>query len=258
MQNEFRKNMVYGLIPSFVIAIVTFVVYGMTAFSFIRHFQYQFLFIFLFSLIGSIFIGQYEKKIEQISHVILFSFGAFILMLIGSTGWLVSPFMFGVYMLIIGQSLLFHSTVPILQVGMLLIIVFAGTNNIESLDFLHIFTLLAIIPLSYFMKEKYLSIKEAQNSILILKKSDKQYADSVEELLDNVIYRFAAKIRESLSHNKMLVYRMETETDPIKQKQLRKEILDSTDTSLKLLKDFEEDTTGSKLISGNKLRGSSK
>jgi len=204
-------------------------------------------------LIGTTYIGKRVTKLEKITHIIIYLLTGFIMMLVGSTGWFVSPFAFTLYLLIIVQSFYFPAIVPILQVCALLVIVviLPGIKSVSQ-DFMLVFSLLGSIPVSFYLREQYLNFKEAQNSIIILKKNRKNYSDSVEELVDNHIHRLSAKLRESLTNIKLQAYKIDTASDITQKRRIEHQILNETQLALKLIKDFEEDTTGTRVISSPK------
>lgn len=235
---------------------ITTLAYIISAYQVIAIVQYQVLFAFLFGLIFTIFIGQRVTKLEKITSIIIYLLTGFIVMLVATTGWFRSPFAFTLYLLIIVQSFFFPAVVSIVQVtALLLLVVFVPEIGSPNRDFLLVMSLLGIIPVSFYLREQYLNFKEAQKAIVILKKSKKTYPDSVEELVDNHVHRFGAKLRETLTNIKLQAYKIDTATDLTKKKQVEHEIISETTRALKLVKDFEEDTTGSPVISNPKTSG---
>lgn len=238
------------------IVLVTGIAYCVSIFRLTPVIQYQVLFAFLFGLILTTFIGQRTCQLRKITSSIVYLLAGFIMTLVAITGWFHSPFAFTLYLLIIVQSFFFPAIVSIVQVTLLLVLViFVPEIGSPSRDFLLVMSLLGIIPVTFYLREQYLNFKEAENSIIILKKSKKRYTDTVEELVDNHIHRFGAKLREMLTNIKLQAYKIDAAVDLSKKKQIEHEIATETSRALKLLKDFEEDTTGSRVISNPKTPG---
>lgn len=233
--------------------LLTFLAYSISVFDVLSIIQNQLLFAFLFGLIFTTFIGQRISKLKKIVHIIVYLLTGFILVLVAITGWFNSPFAFLLYLLVIVQSFFFPAIVSIVQVIVLLgLVIFVPATGITSRDYLLIMSLLGIIPVSFYLREQFLNFQEAENSILILKKNKKKYFDSVEKLVDNNIHRFGANLREKLTNIKLQAYKIDTASDISKKRQIEQEIINETQMALKLLKDFEEDTTGSRVIESPK------
>ena len=99
----------------------------------------------------------------------IFCGSLFLLILLGITGWFNSPFLTYAYILILALSFLFHYSVSIIFILIFLaIFLFKGETTNIYYSFLSIISYLVLIPLSYFIRRKYLYLSQAEKKILIL------------------------------------------------------------------------------------------
>lgn len=177
-------------------------------------------------------------------------FIALVLFLIGATGWFFSPFFFILYLVGIALSLMYS---PVVSVGFVVALVVLFSFNIGEVDltydFLIVLSLLSTIPVGLFLRQKYLSLKESSKEILILKHEHEKYKNELEEVLANTMNNFAVNLRQPINDVKQLAYRMEKVTDKNEEKKNRERIIASSEEALRMLRNFEEKTTGKKLLS---------
>jgi len=173
----------------------------------------------------------------------------FILFLVVSTGWFFSPFFFLLYLL--GIVLAFIFPVQI-STGFIITLVILFSFNIGEVDlaydFLIVLSLLLTIPLSLFLRKEYLKLKEAENEILVLQKEKENNINTVEAILANKINNVAVNLKQPINDIKQLAFRMGDIKEKQKLETNRKRILASSEEALRILKEFEEQSTGKKLV----------
>lgn len=197
-------------------------------------------------LFFSIFLFKREKK-----TLLVYLGCSFVLLIVGISGWFFSPFFGWLYILSIIISFLFNLKTSFFFV---VILIFLFSPNIGSVDFtldlLTIMSLLFIIPLIYFLRLEYLKLKESEKKILILKEENKKFRDILSEVLSNKITKFSVQLRQPLNDIRQIIYyqRKKVIVSDKEKEEMMNKILSLSEESLKLLKKFEEKTTGVKLV----------
>lgn len=140
---------------------------------------------------------------------------------------------------------------PSVSIGFIVTLVALFSFNIGEVDlaydFLIILSLLTTIPVGLFLRKEYLKLKESHKEILVLKHDQEQYKNKLEEVLANTMNNFAVNLRQPLNDIKQLAYLMEKAKGKNEDKD-RERIIASSEEALRILKDFEEETTGKKLL----------
>lgn len=207
----------------------------------------------LLSLLLLVIYGFWQAKKDQSatkSPTFIFILTSTVLFLVGATGWFFSPFFFTLYLLTIVLAFVFS---PAVSFGFVAALVGLFSFNIGEVDlaydFLVVLSLLTTIPLSLYLRKEYLRLKEAEKEILVLEKEKRQYQTSVEEVLANKINSFAVNLRQPINDVKLLAYRLKNLKNNAEIEKYRQRIITSSEESLHLLKSFEEEATGKKLLS---------
>ncbi|MBI4129703.1 hypothetical protein HY468_00135 [Candidatus Roizmanbacteria bacterium] len=236
--------------PGVGIPIIIITVYIVTTHPFLKLFQYQLLYTMLFALIFFAFFAQRTHRMRSVMPAFAMLLSAFLLLLVGTTGWFQSPFAFGMYLLIVVLSFLFPPAVSLSLVSTLFLIVLLRLGNDDpTTSFLTILSLLTIIPVSFFLREKYLAFQEAERAILILRKGKRIHNNVLDDILGNEVVRFATQLREPLNRIKQYVHQLDPTDLPARTEKKRQQIITTTEQSLALLKEFEEEVTGGTLLS---------
>ena len=173
-----------------------------------------------------------------------------ILFLVASTGWFFSPFFFSLYLLAIFLTFVFPAPVSF---GFVFTLVGLFSFNIGEIDlaydFLVVLSLLTVLPLSFYLKREYLRLREAEKKILVLEKDGGGYENKVEEILANKVNNFAVNLRQPINDIKQLAHRLTKINQKEEAEKDRQRIIASSEQALRMLKDFEEEVTGKKLLS---------
>ncbi len=173
-----------------------------------------------------------------------------VLLLVATTGWFFSPFYFLLYLVGIMLAFVFEPLVSTVFIGILVIFFSFDIGEVDVVyDFLVVLSLVPVIPLSYYLRGEYLTLKEAAKEIMVLE--DEQAGDlgAVESLLSNRVNKMAAELRESISDIKHIAQHMEEQSDEPELQKHTESIIVSARKALDLLNEFEEDATGKKVIS---------
>lgn len=243
--NKFKT----ALLPAIPIFVLTILIYVLTKNPFTSALKLQLLLFMIIVL--PIYGGILRTRGQSLSSSKMFVYlvVSTVLCLIGGTGWFFSPFFFTLYLTAIMLSFIFSLTVA---VGFVLTLVALFSFNIGDVDlvydYLVVLSLLTTIPLSIYLRKEYLKLKEAQKDILVLEKEQKDYQSKVEEVLANKIVNFAVNLKQPINDLKQLAYLL-SKADSKKQiKKDQERMIASSEEALRLLKEFEEGSTGKVLL----------
>ncbi|MEK7106251.1 MAG: hypothetical protein AAB895_02755 [Patescibacteria group bacterium] len=176
-----------------------------------------------------------------------------ILLLVGGTGWFLSPFFFLLYLLPIYLGFLY---VPSVAFGFLsaLLIIFAssvGGGEVDvTFDIMTLLSLLLVIPLVIYLRKRFLILKQTDKDILILKEeSGIKDTDTIASLLANRITNLGVTIRQPLSFVKQAAtVLLEEDLTPKEATEYLKRIKSTAEESLKNIRDFEGDTSANEVL----------
>lgn len=207
-------------------------------------------------LISLIILGFYSQVLARggqslsNSSSFIYLFLAVILLLVGATGWFFSPFFFTLYLVGVGLALMYNQAVSISFIVALVALFSFNIGEVDlTYDFLIILSLLSTIPVGLALRKEYLKLKESNKEILVLQHEKENYKNKLEEVLSNTMNNFAVNLRQPLNDVKQLAYRMEKVRSKTEEEKDRQRIIASSEEALRMLKDFEEETTGKKLLS---------
>lgn len=245
------QEILEGVILALLVLVVyLFTVNPVTSRSALTVFAASFLFL------GAIHLFQLrEKRVSQAItetktfKVIIFALVTGVLLWVGNTGWFLSPFFYLLYLLGISLAFLFSPSVSFSFILVLIGVLLPNMGTIESkISITSLASLLLIIPLSYFLRREYLRRVEKEKKILILETQHKAFANKVEEILSNKVTRVSADLREPLNDVRLLAMHGEKLQDKNHRARNDKKLILLAQTALKILKDFEEQTTGKILV----------
>src|SRR3989344_1285016 len=244
-----------SLISSLVILLITVVAYLFNKTPETAPFRGQIIYVSLFALLFFIYFTEKSKTSRRAVNLSIYLLTTFVLFLVASTGWFSSPFSFLIYFLLLVYGLMYAPFISMLFIVSLIFIIFTTSDKSyeqTSRNFLIVVSLLSAVPIAVYLRQKYLSLMENSKDILILKKKEENYLGGLDDVLENRISFFAAVLRQPISTIKNLAFRLSSELDEEKSKQIRERIITSSDEALSTLKKFEEESTGRKLVSREK------
>lgn len=178
--------------------------------------------------------------------IFVYSLIATVLLFIGVTGWFYSPFFYWIYLVAIALSFVFNPYISALFISIFVIIFLPNIGSIDiTWDVFTIISMILIIPLTGFLRKRYLELKENEKEILILEEENKKYKNIVEELLGNKVIDISAKLREKADDIKQICY-IFSKGKKYSEKRVH-EIYTLSNDLLNLIKKFEEHVTGQKV-----------
>lgn len=198
----------------------------------------------LVAVVIAIGLGFIKKDSFQFPKVILNT--VIILLLVGGTGWFLSPFFFLLYLLPIYLGFLYAPAVAFGFLAALLIIFAFSVGEVDvAFDIMTLLSLLLVIPLVIYLRKKYLILRQTNKDILILEdESGIKDADTIGKLLSNRITNLGVTVRQPLSFIKQAsTMLLEDDLTP-KEATLQIERIKTTATeALQYVKDFEGKTS---------------
>src|SRR3989344_8889018 len=247
--NEGKNGISSILKPYIVIPAITIAIFLLTKLPAISLFKLQLTVLsFFVFVVYSYFLK--KKGVPRIADKrFIYLLVTVVLFLVASTGWFFSPFFFVLYLLAIFLAFIFSSSVSIAFVGVLVALFFFNIGEVAlAYDFMIVLSLLTTIPLSLYLRKEYLRLKESEKEILVLQKEKENNINStVEEILANKINNVAVNLRQPVNDIKQLAFRMGDIKEKQKLETDRERILASSEEALRVLKEFEEESTGKKL-----------
>jgi hypothetical protein len=174
-----------------------------------------------------------------------------ILLLVGGTGWFLSPFFFLLYLLPVYLGFLYVPSVAFGFLAALLVIFAFSVGEVEaSFDIMTLLSLLLDVPLVIYLRKKYLILKQTDKDILILEDgSGIKDTDTIASLLANRITNLGVTIRQPLSFIKQAAtVLIEEDLSPKEATEYLKRIRATATESLKDIREFEGDTSANEVL----------
>ncbi|MDA1169457.1 MAG: hypothetical protein O3A36_03910 [bacterium] len=178
-----------------------------------------------------------------------------ILLLVGGTGWFLSPFFFLLYLLPIYLGFLYVPSVAFGFLSALLIIFASSVGEVNvSFDVMTLLSLLLVIPLVIYLRKRFLILKQTDKDILILEEdSGIKDTDTIAILLANRITNLGVTIRQPLSFIKQAaMVLLEEDLTPKEATEYLKRIKSTAIESLKDIREFEGDTSANEVLKNSK------
>ncbi len=124
-----------------------------------------------------------------------------ILLIVGGTGWFLSPFFFLLYLLPIYLGFLYVPTVAFGFLAALLLIFTSSVGEVDlAFDVMTLLSLLIAVPLLIYLRKKYLVLRQSTKDILILQDdSGIKDADTITKLLSNRVTNLGVTVRQPLT-----------------------------------------------------------
>lgn len=205
-----------------------------------------------------IFVLFNRKKGQSLtsSKTFIYFFSATVLFLVGATGWFFSPFFFSLYLLTIILAFILSVGASLGFVGTLIAFFSFNVGDVDlTYDFLVILSLLTSIPISLYLRKEFLRIKEGSKDILILEKEEKEYENKITEVLANKMSNFAVSLREPINDMRLIAHRLDKVKNAKAMEEKRERIINASEQALRILREFEETSTGKKLMSTPTIDG---
>lgn len=239
----------FKLIPFITIPAITIVIYLLTRLPGISLFKLQLTIISLFALVAYGYFLKRQGKPRIADNTFIYLIVVFVLFLVASSGWFFSPFFFVLYLLAIFLAFIFSANVSIVFVGVLVALFSFNIGEVNlAYDSMIVLSILTTVPLSLYLRKEYLKLKENEKEILVLQKQKDNFKDKIEEVLANTVNSFSVNLRQPINDIKQLAYRMKEVEEKKELEQNRERIVASSEEALRLLKEFEESTTGKRLL----------
>ena len=217
-------------------------------------FKLQFSLIIFLVFIGHKFTTWSLQDGRRAKHdyISLLLFLLFDLSVVAATGRFLSPFFFSLYLMAIILAFIFNPIVSFSFLSTLIVLFSFNLGEVDlTYDFLTLLSLLTVVPITLFLRKKYLELKASRKEIVVLKsEEEKYYANVVDELLSNIITSTVANLRQPATFIKQAAYH-------VKDKKLSKEsfdkymgrIISASEDVLSNVQKFETETTGRKILS---------
>lgn len=217
-------------------------------------FKLQLSLIIFLTFIGHRFAtrGLQDEKKAKHEYISLLLFLLFDLSVVAATGRFLSPFFFSLYLMAIILAFIFNPIVSFSFLSTLIVLFSFNLGEVDlTYDFLTLLSLLTVVPITLFLRKKYLELKARRKEIVVLKpEEEKYYANVVDELLSNVITNTVANLRQPATFVKQAAYH-------VKDKKLSQEsvnkylerIISASEDILSNVRKFETETTGRKILS---------
>lgn len=238
-----------NLIKYLIVPLITIIIYFLSKNPFTSGLRLQFT---LLSIIALLIFGSFlKKKRVACTQNVKFNYllTVVVLFLIASTGWFFSPFFFVLYLWAIFLAFIFSPAVSLSFIITLVLLFSFNIGEVDlAYDFMIVLSLLTTIPLSSYLRKEYLRLKESEKEILVMQKQKENFNSTVDEILANKISNIAVNLRQPINDIKQLAFRMGDVKEKQKLEQDRKAILASSEEALRVLKEFEEQSTGKKLL----------
>jgi hypothetical protein len=152
-------------------------------------------------IVALIAIGMAFVRTERFQLVKTVMNALIILLIVGGTGWFLSPFFFLLYLLPIYLGFLYVPTVAFGFLAALLLIFTSSVGEVDlAFDVMTLLSLLIAVPLLIYLRKKYLVLRQSTKDILILQDdSGIKDADTITKLLSNRVTNLGVTVRQPLT-----------------------------------------------------------
>ena len=205
----------------------------------------------LLAAIGLTFVKKSSwQLLKTIVHSLL------VLLLVGGTGWFLSPFFFLLYLLPIYLGFLYAPAVSFGFLAALIIIFAFSVGEVDvAFDIMTLISLLLVVPLVIYLRRQYLVIRQSTKEILILEEegSGIQDLDTISKLLSNRITKLGVALRDPLTFIKQSSSGLLDSGVPVSQmNNVLERIRSAASESLEFIRDFEADTSTNQVLSNQR------
>ncbi len=237
--------------PYIIIPLITLFVFLLAKISPLSPFKLHFTLLSFITLIVYGFL-LVKKGVDKTSDkIFVYLLTASVLFLAASTGWFFSPFFFVLYLLAIFLAFIFPQSASIAFVLLLVVLFSFNIGEVDlAYDFMIVLSLLTTIPLSLYLRKEYLHLRETEKKILVLQKDkEEKYQDIIQEILANKVNNFSVDMRQPINDTKQLAFYIQKHHNNKELTESLNKIIFSSEEALKILSDFEANTTGKKILS---------
>jgi len=176
---------------------------------------------------------------------------AFVISLVGATGWFFSPFFFLLYLAPLYLGFQFNPAVAFSFLAALLIIFSSSVGEVDvAYDVLTLISLLLVIPLVIYLRRSYLILRQSAKDILILEdESGIKDADTITKLLSNRVTSLGVNMRQPLTFIKQAVtVLLQGGLDPAESTKYLQRIRTTSTETLEMIRKFEGETSANVVL----------
>lgn len=203
----------------------------------------------LVALVAAISFFFIKRDSLQFSKTILQAL--IVLLLVGGTGWFLSPFFFLLYLLPLYLGFVYTPAVAFGFLAALLVIFAFSIGEVDiAFDIMTLLSLLLVVPLVIYLRKKYLVIRQSARDILILEdESGIKDTDTIKRLLANRVTNLGVNVRQPLTFIKhaSLVLLDDMLEGPEAMQQLKR-IHTTAEETLEMIRSFEGETSANKVL----------
>lgn len=240
-----RRLQTFGKIGAFFL--LPLLVFTWTSIPGPAAFTIHFALVVLLVTIGLTFV---KRDSWQLPKTIISSL--LVLLLVGGTGWFLSPFFFLLYLLPIYLGFLYAPAVAFgFLAGLIVIFAFSVGEVDVAFDIMTLLSLLLVIPLIIYLRRQFLVIRQSRKEILILEDENSgiQDLDTISRLLSNRITKLGVALRDPLTFIKQASSSLLDSGVPVSQmNNVLERIRSAASQSLEFIRDFESDTSTNKVL----------
>lgn len=203
----------------------------------------------LIVLMGAIGLAFVKRDSLQLSKTTMYTL--VVLLLVGGTGWFLSPFFFLLYLLPLYLGFLYTPAVAFGFLAALLIIFAFSIGEVDiAFDIMTLLSLLLVVPLVIYLRKKYLVIRQSHKDILILEdESGIRDANTIGRLLSNRVTNLGVNVRQPLTFIKQSAALLsEGGLDAAETNQQIKRIHTTAEETLEMIRSFEGETSANKVL----------
>ena len=203
----------------------------------------------LIALVAAIALSFIKSEKYSLAKTVLHTI--IILLLVGGTGWFLSPFFFLLYLVPIYLGFLFTPAVAFGFLAALLVIFAFSVGEVDvAFDIMTLLSLLLVVPLVIYLRRKYLILRQTTKDILILEdESGIKDADTIGKLLSNRVTNLGVNVRQPLTFIKQAAtLLMEGNLTPQEATTHVERIKTTATETLEMIRSFEGQTSANVVL----------
>lgn len=203
----------------------------------------------LIVFLAAVSLAFVQQETLPFTRVVLHSL--IILLLVGGTGWFLSPFFFLLYLLPIYLGFLYVPAVAFGFLAALLVIFASSVGEVDiAFDIMTLLSLLLVIPLVMYLRRKYLVLRQTDRDILILEDESRiKDVGTIGKLLSNRVTSLGVNVRQPLTFIKQASeLLMEGKLDEKETKESIKRIRTTATETLEMVRSFEGETSANEVL----------
>lgn len=190
------------LLHSFFLILAIFLAFFWTSHPGLSIYTLQLIAVFILAyFLNQIYFRRKKQAFSRLNLTIdALIFTMVILLLVASTGGLISPLFFLVYFLMFGLALIFEPAITFsLALAMVLFFLLKPTKEEPLTEALQLLSLLLVTPLAMFFGKQYLKVLEDQEKIKILKEEGKILEGEIEKEETDILLWATLELKRGLT-----------------------------------------------------------